>query len=51
MPSQAKKPPTADKLTNQLNTVFAPLLMVKNARKGKQLDASTAVSGRPFFVQ
>src|ERR1700733_11786180 len=51
IPSHAKKPPRVPNLPNQSNAVFAPLRMVKNAKKGKQLVASTAVRGRPFFVQ
>ena len=48
---QPKNPPTVDRLTNQLNTAAAPALTFMNARSEKQLAASTATSGSPFFVQ
>ena len=48
---QPKNPPTADKLVNQLNTVSPPLDTVMNASSANALDASTAKSGSPFFVQ
>lgn len=50
MPNHAKNPPTVLRLTNQLNTVFAPLLIVKNANHGNTLLASTAAIGSPALV-
>ena len=51
MDHQPKKPPTVDKLTNQLNTFSAPFETFMNASSEKQLAAMTANSGRPCLVQ
>ena len=46
-----KNPPTVERFTSHPNTFAAPSLTFMNASSEKQLDASTAVSGSPFFVQ
>lgn len=48
---QLMNPPTADRLTNQLNTVAPPALAFMNASSPNALEASTAAIGRPPFVQ
>ena len=50
IPIQAKKPPTVDKLTNQLKTVAAPFETFMNDKNAKQLVNKTAASGKPLFV-
>ena len=46
-----KKPPTVDRLTNQLKTVSESVETFMKERNANALAASTANSGRPLLVQ
>ena len=48
---QVKKPPTVERLTNQLNTVSASVDTFMNERSANALAPSTAKMGRPLLVQ